>query len=178
VRDRSRARRFAAGGLILTLGLAGAASAGTIQVTSAGAEYAAIHPRKAEAPARGDFQATMDRAFGAGRWRKTSGCRTQAQEDALRREGAGTVARGRISKHSIGGADTPSAYDAVVDKMSLASAAARLKQAGGPVARVVPERAHGRQGPHLHIELATHAASSGASEADAGAAKTRRGRPT
>jgi hypothetical protein len=168
MRDRSRARRLAAGGLVVALGLAGAASA----------EYAAAHPRRAEAPAGGDFEATMDRAFGPGRWRKTSGFRTQAQEDALRREGAGTVAPGRVSKHSIGGADAPSAYDAVVERMSLASAAARLKRAGGPVARVVPERAHGRQGPHLHIELATDAAPSAASEADAGTAKPRRGRPT
>jgi hypothetical protein len=139
----------------LALGLASAASAGTIQVTSAGDEYATFHPRaRAVAPASGeDFQATMDRVFGPGRWRKTSGYRTQAQEDALRRQGAGTVAPGHISRHSIGGTDAPGAYDAVVDHMPLASAAAKLRQAGGGFSRVLAEGAHGGQGAHLHVEL-------------------------
>jgi hypothetical protein len=174
-------RAMGAGGLTLAVCLAGAPAAAQIQVTSAGAEYEALHPRpvaKAEAPAGEDFQATMDRTFGAGRWRKTSGYRTQAQENALRRQGAGTVAPGHISRHSIGGADAPSAYDAVVDRMTLASAAEKLKRAGGPVARVVAERAHGRQGPHLHIELATDAEPSSAPQAATGTAKARRGRPT
>lgn len=161
VRDGvSRLRRaIGAGALAMALGLAGPAAA-QIQVTSAGAEYESFHPRpvaRAAAATGEDFQATMDRTFGPGRWRKTSGYRTQAQENALRRQGAGTVAPGHISYHSIGGPDAPSAYDAVVAGMSLTSAAAKLKQAGGPVARVLAEGAHGPQGAHLHIELARKA---------------------
>jgi hypothetical protein len=157
VRDRARITKFAAraipaGCLAMALCVATAAAAGTIQVVSAGAEYAAVHPRRA-ARATGDgFQATMDRVFGRGRWRQTSGYRSQAAENALRRQGAGTVAPGRISLHSVGGADAPGAYDAVVDHMSVATAAAKLRQAGGDFSRVVAEAAHGGQGPHLHIE--------------------------
>jgi hypothetical protein len=145
----------------MALGLVGAPAAAQIQVTSAGAEYESFHPRPAaRAPAASgeDFQATMDRTFGVGRWRKTSGYRTQAQENALRRQGAGTVAPGHISYHSIGAPDAPRAYDAVVAGMSLTSAAAKLQRAGGPVARVLAEGAHGPQGAHLHIELAKKAA--------------------
>ena len=111
--------------------------------------------------ARADFQAAMDQVFGPGRWRQTSGYRTIAQEDALRRQGAGTVPRGHLSRHSIGGAEAPHAYDAVVDKLPLQSAAAMLRQAGA-FARVLAEGAHGNQGAHLHIELA--GASSGVAE--------------
>jgi hypothetical protein len=174
-------RAIGAGGLALAVCLAGEPAVAQIQVVSAPAEYERLHPKpvaEAERPAGGDFQATMDRTFGAGQWRKTSGYRTQAQENALRRQGAGTVAPGHISRHSIGDVDAPSAYDAVVARMPLASAAAKLKRAGGPVARVIAERAHGREGPHLHIELATDAEPSSAPEAAAGTAKGRRGRPT
>jgi hypothetical protein len=173
-------RAIGAGGLMLATWLAGVPAVAQIQVVSAPAEYERLHPKPVAKPAANgeDFEATMDRTFGAGRWRKTSGYRTQAQENALRRQGAGTVAPGRISRHSIGDVDAPSAYDAVVDRMTLASAAEKLKRAGGPVARVVAERAHGRQGPHLHIELATDAQPSSAPEAAAGTAKARRGRPT
>lgn len=157
-----RLRRAAgAGGLTLAICLVGAPAVAQIQVTSAGAEYESFHPRpvaRAAAASAEDFQATMDRTFGAGRWRKTSGYRTQAQENALRRQGAGTVAPGHISYHSIGAPDAPSAYDAVVAGMSVTTAAAKLKQAGGPVARVLAEGAHGPQGAHLHIELARKAA--------------------
>ncbi|WP_394764461.1 hypothetical protein [Phenylobacterium sp.] len=141
----------------MTLCLAGAAVADPIQVVSAGAEYAALHPRPvAEAGAaspHGAFHATMDRVFGPGRWRQTSGYRTPAQEDALRRQGAGAVARGRTSLHSVGGPEAPGAYDAVVDRVAPARAAARLRQAGVGFSRVVAEAAHGREGPHLHVEL-------------------------
>lgn len=99
------------------------------------------------------FRATMDKTFGKGGWRQTSGFRTPAQEEALRRAGAGTVARGRRSAHSIGKPGAPGAYDAVVPGMSQAEAAARLRRAGR-LGRVVAERAHGREGPHLHVELA------------------------
>src|SRR5512141_1848088 len=105
----------------LALGLAmlwpaGAALAAPIQVVSAGAEYAALHPRpvadsQARAGRHAEFRATMDRVFGPGRWRQTGGYRTQAQENALRRQGAGTVAPGRTSLHSIGGPEAPGAID-------------------------------------------------------------------
>jgi hypothetical protein len=155
-------------GAALALAFAGSAAAGTIQVVSAGGEFDAAHPgrhARASAPASGDgFQATMDRVFGQGRWRKTSGYRTMAQEDALRRQGAGTVAPGHLSRHSIGGADAPGAYDAVVDSMSTAAAAAKLRAAGNDFSRVLAEGAHGPQGAHLHIELVS--AQSGSAQAD------------
>lgn len=134
--------------------LATTASAGTIEVVSADADYARFHPKPAaasQAPG-GDFSATMDRVFGAGRWRQTSGYRTKAQEDALRRAGAGTVAPGHTSLHSIGGPQAPGAYDAVVDHLTTAQAAAKLQQSAGNAFRVLAERAHGPQGPHLHVE--------------------------
>ena len=109
-----------------------------------------LHPRRAR---RHNIHATMDRVFGEGRWRLTSGYRTVAQEDALRRAGAGTVAPGRISKHSLGGADAPGAIDAVVHGMTLKAAAAKLRQDGEGVDRVLAEGAHGPEGAHLHIEL-------------------------
>jgi uncharacterized protein YjeT (DUF2065 family) len=152
------------GGLTLALCLTGGAAAAQIQVTSAGAEYESFHPRPhARAAASGeDFQTAMDRVFGPGRWRKTSGYRTQAQENALRRQGAGTVAPGHVSLHSVGHPDAPSAYDAVVDHMALASAAAKLRGAGGPFSRVLAEGKHGQQGAHLHIELARAGSASAA----------------
>jgi hypothetical protein len=111
-------------------------------------------PEAASAPAD-DFKTMMDQVFGEGGWRQTSGYRTVAQENALRRAGAGTVPAGRISRHSVGDPDTPGAYDAVVPRLSAAAAAAKLKRAGAPFAKVAAEAAHGRQGPHLHIELAS-----------------------
>jgi hypothetical protein len=155
----SAAKAILAGGVGLALWAAPSVAAAQIQVTSAGAEYESFHPRPVvQAPASGEgFQATMDRTFGPGRWRQTSGFRTQAQENALRRQGAGTVAPGRISYHSLGAPDAPHAYDAVVAGMSPARAAVKLKQVGGPFTRVLAEGAHGPQGAHLHIELASTA---------------------
>jgi hypothetical protein len=131
-----------------------------IAVVSADDEAEKANPgrhrhREAEAaPAPpADFKTMMDRVFGEGRWRQTSGYRTVAQENALRRAGAGTVRAGRLSRHSVGDPDAPGAYDAVVAKLSPAAAAAKLKRAGAPFAKVAAEGAHGRQGPHLHIEL-------------------------
>ncbi len=156
---RSRATCLSAVGLAaaggLALGLASPAMAGTIEVVSADGEYAKAHPKPAVADqvAGGDFAMTMDRVFGPGRWRQTSGYRTQAEENALRRQGAGTVAPGHTSKHSIGDPDAPGAYDAVVDHLSTVQAAAKLKQNAGGAFRVLAERAHGPQGAHLHVEL-------------------------
>jgi hypothetical protein len=94
----------------------------------------------------------MDRVFGAGRWRETSGYRTLAQENELRKQGAGTVPLGERSHHSMGRPDAPGAYDIVVEGMAPQLAAAKLKRSGEPVARVVAEGSHGPQGPHLHVE--------------------------
>ena len=135
-------------------GLAGGAQAATIEVVSADAEHAKAHPRPIASEASGDdFVATMDRVFGAGRWRQTGGYRSPAQENALRRQGAGTVAPGHVSLHSLGDRDAPGAYDVVVDGLSPARAAARLKDARAGFSRVLAEGAHGTQGPHLHVEL-------------------------
>ena len=106
----------------------------------------------AEGPPRQRFFALMDRIFGAGRWRETSGYRSPAQENQLRKEGAGTVAVGQRSHHSMGDPKAPGAYDIVVAGMSPERAVARLRQAQGEIARAVAEFAHGTQGPHLHVE--------------------------
>lgn len=100
-----------------------------------------------------NIHATMDRVFGEGGWRLTSGYRTVAQENALRRAGAGTVAPGRISKHSVGDPTQPGAIDAVVHGMSLKTAAEKLRRDGEGVDRVLAEGPHGPEGAHLHIEL-------------------------
>jgi len=105
------------------------------------------------------FRAAMDRVFGPGGWRVTSGYRTPAQEDALRRRGAGAVAPGRLSTHSVGSHAAPGAYDVVVDGLPAATAKARLQRSGHPFQRVVAEPARGGQGPHLHIELVPGGAS-------------------
>ncbi|MFL5296326.1 MAG: hypothetical protein ACJ798_08090 [Phenylobacterium sp.] len=156
------ATRSALAGVLAALGLATAAQAGLPLVVSADQEAERANPgRKArptaqEAPRTGaDFRTTMDQVFGSGRWRQTSGYRTRAQEDALRRHGAGTVAAGQTSKHSTGGAAAPGAYDAVVDGLPIHAAAARLQRSGAPFAKVIAEGRHGPQGPHLHIELAS-----------------------
>jgi hypothetical protein len=177
------ALKLGAAGVALALCLAGGATAGSIQIVSAHEEFNAAHPERAvkrsSAKASGnDFHSTMDRVFGPGRWRQTSGYRTQAQEDALRRQGAGTVAPGRVSRHSIGGVDAPGAYDAVVDSMPLGSAAARLKRAGGGFSRVLAEGAHGGQGPHLHIELTRGPIAAQAAEAVEDGSRDSRGRRT
>jgi hypothetical protein len=110
--------------------------------------------QSADAPAPGEqFRSSMNHVFGEGRWRETSGYRTQEREDELRREGAGTVPLGHISHHSMGTVDSPGAYDVVVEGMSLESAAAVLRRSDEPFARVIPEGAHGPEGSHLHIEL-------------------------
>lgn len=139
---------------------AGAAAAGPLPVVvSADQEAEAVNPghawhrTPAEIKMDNDFRATMDRVFGAGRWRQTSGYRTQAQENALRRAGAGTVAAGHISRHSLGNWEKPGAYDAVVRGMALAAAAEKLRRANAGFARVLAEGAHGPEGPHLHVEL-------------------------
>lgn len=150
--------------LVLALGVCATARAQMV-VTSADSEAEAANPgrsahrvSKQHPQAAGDFHQTMDQVFGPGRWRQTSGYRSRAQEDALRRAGAGTVAPGHVSRHSVGDPETPGAYDAVVAGMTNTNAAARLRDAGVPFKRVLAEARHGPEGPHLHIELDPNAA--------------------
>lgn len=134
----------------------------TFQVVSADDEAEKANPglyrSKVAAPQtaaqKDQFRAALDDVFGAGRWRQTSGYRTVGQENALRRQGAGAVKPGRLSRHSLGGPDTPGAYDVVVLGMSPAKAAAKLKAADQGWGKVAAEGAHGREGAHLHLELA------------------------
>lgn len=98
------------------------------------------------------FRADMDHVFGAGHWRETSGWRSRARENELRREGAGTVRAGEVSHHSMGTPDAPGAYDVVVDGMSNATAAAKVRAESADFSRVVAEQAHGPEGQHLHLE--------------------------
>ena len=115
--------------------------------------HLAAMPRNLVAGAsRERFHAMMDRLFGAGRWRETGGYRSQAKENELRRQGAGTVRAGERSAHSLGSPDAPGAYDIVVAGMSPQQAVAKLKRSNQPLAKVVAEAAHGTQGPHLHVE--------------------------
>jgi hypothetical protein len=105
-----------------------------------------------------DFRSTLDEVLGPGGWRETSGYRSRAREDELRREGAGTVPRGVLSHHSMGTPDAPGAYDIVVRGMSQRQAAGLLRSSGAGFSRVVSEGAHGREGAHLHIEMASASA--------------------
>lgn len=98
------------------------------------------------------LKSTMDKVFGPGGWRETGGFRSQAREDELRREGAGTGPVGQISHHSMGTPDAPGAYDIVVPGMSTESAAAKLQSSSDDFSRVFAERSHGAQGSHLHVE--------------------------
>jgi hypothetical protein len=148
--------------LLGVIGSAPAAHAGVPAIVSADDEAEKANPGRSERRgqlhprrARGrNLHATMDHVFGEGRWRLTSGYRTAAEEDALRRAGAGTVPAGRLSKHSLGGPDQPGAVDAVVPGMTLKAAAAKLRKDGEGLDRVLAEGAHGPEGAHLHIELA------------------------
>ena len=98
------------------------------------------------------FSALMDSVFGSGGWRETGGYRTQAQEEALRAQGAETVAPGQISRHTLGTPDAPGAYDIVVAGMTMDEAATKLRRCGEQFHRIYAEAAHGTQGPHLHVE--------------------------
>jgi hypothetical protein len=111
--------------------------------------------QEANPPADATLHSTLDGVLGPGTWRKTSGYRSPAREDELRREGAGTVPRGVISHHSMGTPDAPGAYDIVVRGMSQQHAAGLLRASAAGFSRVVLEGAHGPQGPHLHIEMAS-----------------------
>jgi hypothetical protein len=158
---RSRRPIFLAALAVMTAVVPTSAGAGLPVVVSADDEAERANPGRSERrdqlhPHRTrhhNIHATMDRVFGEGRWRLTSGYRTRAQEDALRRAGAGTVAPGHVSRHSVGDPETPGAIDAVVHGMTLRAAAEKLRRDGEGVDRVLAEGAHGPEGAHLHIEM-------------------------
>lgn len=106
------------------------------------------------APARteGQFSTLMDKTFGKGKWRETSGYRSPAKEDQLRSEGAGTVPPGHTSKHSEGSPEAPGARDVVVDGMSPEQVADKLSKTGAKFRHFYPEGAAGKEGAHLHID--------------------------
>jgi hypothetical protein len=108
------------------------------------------------------FAHLMNTAFGPGKWRETGGYRTREREDQLRAQGALTVRPGAVSRHSVGRPGAPGAYDVVVPGMSPGEAAAVLRRSGLHVGRLLPESAHGSQGPHLHIEPVPGAGSAAA----------------
>lgn len=157
-RQKPRSAAATAAGSILAAGLMALCAA-----AAASAQSPAVADKGAS------VRSALDQTFGAGRWRETSGYRSRAREDELRREGAGTVPAGRVSHHSMGSATAPGAYDVVVDGVPTAVAAARLERASAGFSRVIAEGAHGREGPHLHIEpgaaLAAGAAPQPAAEA-------------
>lgn len=99
------------------------------------------------------LHSALDRAFGPGKWRITSGYRSEARENELRAMGAGTVPVGVISHHSMGTPSNPGAYDVVVDGMDLSRAAQVLRDTDPGFGRILFEGAHGPEGAHLHIEV-------------------------
>jgi hypothetical protein len=113
-----------------------------------------IGPDPASVEGRGArLREALDQAFGQGRWHITSGFRSQERENELRAAGAGTVPVGATSHHSMGTESSPGAYDVVVAGMSQSRAAQLLRQVDPGFGRILYERAHGPEGPHLHIEM-------------------------
>lgn len=99
------------------------------------------------------FAEAMDSVYGRGNWRPTGGWRSQARENQLRAQGAYTTRPGVVSAHSRGTVQAPGAWDIVVNGMSPQEAAAKLREAQFPAGQVLPEGAHGSQGPHLHVAM-------------------------
>jgi len=146
----------AAIGLVTPAANAGDAS-GELELGMLYDEAARKPPRAGAALNRTEFRALLDQVFGHDNWLETSGYRTPAQENRLRAAGAGTVPIGEISRHSLGTEGAPGAYDIVVPGMT-ADAAAKVLRSSARFGRVLAERAHGEQGPHLHVELLLGAA--------------------
>ena len=126
----------------------------TMIVAAAAAALLRAEPSHADAASHERFRSAMDAAFGAGKWRTTGGYRTREREDQLRSQGALTVRPGAVSHHSLGTPQAPGAYDVVVDGLNPFEAARRLRATATLFRVVLPEGAHGDQGPHLHLEPA------------------------
>jgi hypothetical protein len=104
------------------------------------------------------FALSMDSTFGPGNWSQTGGWRSQQRENALRAQGAQTVAPGHVSAHSIGDPDAPGARDIVVNGMTPEQAAAKMKAEGTWGAnQAYPEGRSGTQGAHLHVGMTPNA---------------------
>jgi hypothetical protein len=97
-----------------------------------------------------EVAAYLDKTFGKGKWRLTSGYRSRAEEDALRRRGAGTVPAGETSAHSRGTPEAPGAEDIEVPGMPASEVARKLQ--GGPFTKAFAEGRHGPEGAHVHAE--------------------------
>lgn len=101
-----------------------------------------------------EFSLAMDSTFGVGNWSQTGGWRSQARENALRAQGAKTVAPGHVSAHSIGDPDAPGARDIVVDGLTPEQAAQKMRENGTYGAnQLYPEGSAGSQGAHLHVGM-------------------------
>ena len=98
-----------------------------------------------------DFKRYLDKAVGPGRYRITSGYRTMAEDEALRRQGAGMTPRGAVSPHERGGPGDPGAYD--IQPVGLSDAEFQAKLKGGPFANEFLEGSHGNQGQHFHVNM-------------------------
>jgi hypothetical protein len=160
-RPSSRIMRIAAklwlGSLMaLAVGANAALADGQSAVIKLGVDPSSEQGQKAR------LHAALDRAFGAGKWRVTSGYRSEARENELRAMGAGTVPVGAISHHSMGTPSDPGAYDVVVDGMDQARAAQLLRENEPNFGRILFEGAHGPEGAHLHIEVGNGAIRLGA----------------
>ncbi len=140
-------------GSILAAALCAGSQAAALDLVSA-APVVRIGPDPASAQGRvARLKDALDRAFGSGRWRITSGYRSQERENELRALGAGTVPVGVTSHHSMGTTSAPGAFDVVVDGMAQSLAAVTLRRTDPGFGRVLYERAHGPEGAHLHIEM-------------------------
>jgi hypothetical protein len=130
---------------------------GAVAPAYAGDEAAAVirigPPPESAASKSARLHAALDKAFGQGKWRVTSGYRSPERENQLRLMGAGTVPVGVLSHHSIGTPSAPDAYDVVVDGMTQSRAAEILRKTDPNFSRVLYEAPHGPEGAHLHIEM-------------------------
>lgn len=107
-------------------------------------------PNSVPARTNEQFGAAMDTAFGKGKWKQTSGLRSEQQQAALVRQGAQAAPAGR-SRHEQGTPDAPGARDIVVPGMTPQQVAARMKATGIDTAGFLPEGRAGNQGAHLHV---------------------------
>lgn len=99
------------------------------------------------------FSELLDKTFGKGKWRITGGIRSNEREDELRAEGAQTVKPGETSRHTLGTADAPGAYDVVVDGLNPRQVARKLSETGADFLHFYPEGTRATQGAHLHVAV-------------------------
>ena len=95
-----------------------------------------------------DFREAVDKTVGKGKWRDTGDYRSPAREEALRLQGAGTVAPGHTSNHSRGAPDAPGAHDIVAPGLDPKT----LDKVPG-VRDAFYEGRSGSQGGHIHVDM-------------------------